>query len=169
MSNPYWDKITEMANKQRDKGLKTYGMGLEENVQMSTLERIEYCQEETIDTLMYLEHLKEKVNFDYTKECLRTCGEINDDTLVNCALGISGESGEFTDLIKKWKFQGHELDVIHAVKELGDVLWYIAVASHCLGYTLDDVMHMNIEKLRARYPGEGFEAERSRVRVEGDL
>lgn len=57
-SNPYWERITKLADKQRAKGLKTYGQGLESNP-MGIVERLEYLEEELIDGLMYIEHIKE--------------------------------------------------------------------------------------------------------------
>ena len=59
--NPYWDNITKLQEKQRNKGIDTYGQGLENNDQPIET-RIVYIQEELIDALMYLEWLKEKVN-----------------------------------------------------------------------------------------------------------
>ena len=58
MTNPYWDRITELANKQRQKGIETYGQGIEDN-DLPVEERIRYIEEELIDALMYLEWLKE--------------------------------------------------------------------------------------------------------------
>lgn len=58
--NPYWDNITKIAEKQRDKGMKTYCQGLEYN-NKPTVERIQYIEEELVDALMYLEWLKEKI------------------------------------------------------------------------------------------------------------
>ena len=80
--------------------------------------------------------------------------------LINGALGLSGESGEVADHIKKHIFQGHELDREFLAKELGDICWYIAVAAQASGYPLEDVMRGNVEKLRKRYPN-GFEEDRS--------
>lgn len=59
-SNPYWDNICAMAEKQRRKGYETYGKGLEAN-QAEILTRIEYLQEELIDALMYCEWIKEQI------------------------------------------------------------------------------------------------------------
>ena len=56
--NPYWDNICEIARQQRDKGLKEYGQGLEDNTELSTDERIKMVEEEMVDALMYLEHLR---------------------------------------------------------------------------------------------------------------
>ena len=57
----YWKNITEIQNKQTKKGIETYGQTLEENTAMSIIERLEYLEEELVDGLMYLEHIKEKV------------------------------------------------------------------------------------------------------------
>ena len=84
------------------------------------------------------------------------------------SLGLAGESGELLDLFKKWIFHGKPLDEEHARKELGDVLWYVAEIAHSMGWDLDEIMAMNIDKLRARYP-EGFSTEMSNHRAEGDV
>ena len=89
------------------------------------------------------------------------------DLLMGC-LGLAGESGELLDLIKKWIFHEKTLDEDHAKKELGDVLWYVAEIAHSFGWNLDEIMQMNIDKLKARYP-EGFDAERSMHRKGGDI
>ena len=83
--------------------------------------------------------------------------------LMGC-MGLAGESGELLDLIKKWVFHSKPLDEEHAKKELGDVLWYVAEIAHSMGWDLDEIMTMNIDKLRARYP-EGFSTERSNHRM----
>lgn len=88
--------------------------------------------------------------------------------LLEAILGIVGEGGELADVYKKVRFQGHTEDVEHAVKELGDVLWYIAEAATALGVSLQDVAERNIEKLRARYP-DGFDPSKSVNRKEGDI
>ena len=91
---------------------------------------------------------------EYQQLALRTARPNAD--LIECALGLTGESGEFADLLKKSLCQGHEFDKTEAVKELGDILWYVAVASHLLGVPLSEVMATNIEKLKKRYP-QGFD------------
>lgn len=60
-NNPYWERITQIADRQRQKGIDTYGQGLERNTVPNAVERIEYIQEELIDGLMYLEWLKAKL------------------------------------------------------------------------------------------------------------
>lgn len=86
----------------------------------------------------------------------------------NGLLGLCGETGECADIWKKAVYQGHVLDYEHMAKELGDVLWYVAELAKGLGYTLEEIATMNIEKLKARYPY-GFDSERSQIRQEGDV
>lgn len=70
-------------------------------------------------------------------------------------LGIAGEAGEVADLIKKWEYHGTDKDANQLVKELGDVLWYVAGICNFYGFSMDDVAQANLDKLAARYP-EGF-------------
>ena len=56
----YWKNITEIYSKQRAKGIKTYGQTLEQNTSLTTEERLTMIEEELIDALMYIEHLKEQ-------------------------------------------------------------------------------------------------------------
>ena len=82
------------------------------------------------------------------------------DVLVNGVMGLCGESGEVIDLVKKHLHQGHTLDREKLLKELGDVCWYIAEIASALDADLDQVLEMNIQKLRARYP-QGFDTQKS--------
>lgn len=106
---------------------------------------------------------------EYQKHCLRTAGEHTGDSLmINGVMGLAGEAGECIDMVKKYLFQQHPLDKAKLAKELGDVAWYLSVTAHALGYTLEEVMQGNVDKLKARYP-DGFDAERSLHRAEGDV
>lgn len=89
----------------------------------------------------------------------------NPGELLNGALGLTGESGEVSDMIKKHIFHGHDLDRDELIKELGDVCWYVALLCNAIGVSLDEVMTRNIDKLRERYP-EGFSESASRNRKE---
>lgn len=82
------------------------------------------------------------------------------DYVLNGALGLFGEGGEVADIIKKAYMQGHPLDKAHIAEELGDVCWYVAELATALGYSVEEIMRGNIDKLRRRYP-EGFDAGRS--------
>lgn len=90
------------------------------------------------------------------------------ELVMNAALGLCGESGEVADIVKKHRFQGHDLDFEHIAKELGDVAWYLAVGAYAIGYDLETILQMNVDKLKARYPN-GFSTDRSLHRAENDV
>ena len=106
---------------------------------------------------------------EYQTATLRTAGTSDRaDLLVNGVMGLSGESGECIDLVKKHIFQKHPLDRERLAKELGDVAWYLAVTAYAINYELETIMQMNIDKLKARYP-DGFDSKKSQNRAKGDL
>jgi NTP pyrophosphatase (non-canonical NTP hydrolase) len=70
--------------------------------------------------------------------------------IVYPALGLSGESGEIAEKIKKWLRKDNELDKEALLLELGDPLWYITSLADDLGYTLQDVIDANVSKLTDR-------------------
>lgn len=85
------------------------------------------------------------------------------------AIGMCGEAGEVSELVKKYEYHGHAVDTEHLARELGDVLWYVSYMANLFGYSLGKIMAMNQEKLAKRYPDGKFDAERSRNRKEGDI
>ena len=85
------------------------------------------------------------------------------EDLIHASLGLGGETGEVIELIKKHTYQGHPLLVEDLAKELGDVLWYVALMCRGAGLSLSEVARLNLAKLRARYP-EGFDPSRSQER-----
>lgn len=107
---------------------------------------------------------------DYQNDALRTEKGMRMEypRILNGLMGLAGEAGEALDVLKKYMFHGHELDKIHIAKELGDVSWYLAVSADALGYSLEEIFQMNIDKRKERYPN-GFEVERSIHRKEGDI
>lgn len=56
----YWENICKIADKQRKKGIETYGQGLEDNT-WDIEKRIQYLEEELVDALMYCEWIKEGI------------------------------------------------------------------------------------------------------------
>lgn len=99
---------------------------------------------------------------EYQQLALRTLNpQLSEkDVLINGVMGLCGESGEVIDIVKKYLAQGHPLDKEKIVKELGDVAWYLAETAYAIGYPLEEILRMNIDKLKARYP-DGFDPEKS--------
>ena len=133
-----------------------------------------------VDTEKYLEFVEgvtsdERLNYAALLSRLNSL-ELEDDCnvpqLLTAALGLTAESGEFTEVVKKIILQGkpyNEDNVFHMKRELGDICWYIAQACMALDTTFDEIIEMNVEKLEARYPGGSFDVHHSENRVEGDL
>jgi NTP pyrophosphatase (non-canonical NTP hydrolase) len=116
----------------------------------------------------------EFADFDrYAALALRTASaeSLRDNgTMLNAAaLGLNGEAGEIADHVKKIMFHGHPLDDAtrdKIAKEIGDILWYCAMAARGIDVGLGEIASMNVEKLRKRYP-DGFSTERSLNRPHG--
>ena len=133
----------------------------------------------TVDTEKYLEFVQEVTSApstDYVALVQRLNQLEAEDAdvckLLTAALGLTAESGEFTEVVKKIVFQGkpyNEDNVFHMKRELGDICWYIAQACMALDTTFDELIEMNVDKLKARYPGGEFDVHHSENRVEGDL
>lgn len=83
-----------------------------------------------------------------------------EQTLINSLLGLSGETGEVLDLYKKHLYQGHDLDLTKVMNEVGDVLYYLYLLAHNQGFTIEECMLLNKQKLEKRYP-DSFSAEKS--------
>lgn len=103
---------------------------------------------------------------EYTREVHRTCHlQDQKELLTLTALGLAGEAGEIVDIIKKVLYHSHELDTSALRQEVGDLLWYLTLLCETAGFTLDQAMQANVEKLRKRYPA-GFDPERSKNRTQ---
>lgn len=94
--------------------------------------------------------------------------EIELGGVLNAALGLSGEVGELNDMLKKWIFHEKQLDVEHLKREIGDIYWYLALICDSFEFNLDEIMQINVDKLKARYP-EGFDTHRANHRQAGDV
>lgn len=99
------------------------------------------------------------LNFhEYEELAYRTDGtkDLDLDTqTVYCGLAIAGEAGELADYIKKVYFQGKPLEKTKLLLEMGDILWGLSKLARVLDTSLATIAHMNIQKLKERYP-EGF-------------
>ena len=90
---------------------------------------------------------------DFQKDAMRTAKiEGFKFNLGHAALGLCGEAGEFSDCVKKYLVYNKPFDKENAVEELGDLLWFIALACEAIDVPMVDVALKNIEKLKARYP-----------------
>jgi len=99
-------------------------------------------------------------------------GNINIPRLLTAAFGLVSEGGEFTEVVKKVLFQGKTLDKeirTRLIKELGDVAWYWANACTALNVDPNEVLEINANKLKARFPEGHFTAERSENRLDDDV
>ena len=134
----------------------------------------------TVDTKKYLEFVygvTSAPSTDYialVKRLNQLEAEYDADVckLLTAALGLTAESGEFTEIVKKIILQGKPYNgdnVFHMKRELGDICWYIAQACMALDTTFDEIIEMNVEKLQARYPGGSFDVHKSENRKDGDL
>lgn len=88
--------------------------------------------------------------------------------VINAALGLSGEVGELNDMLKKWVFHEKQLDVEHLKREISDVCWYLALMCDSFNFNLDEIMQINIDKLKVRYP-QGFDTYKANHRQAGDI
>ena len=134
----------------------------------------------TVDTEKYLDFVTEVTSLPSTDlaallariTALDVEGDADIPRLLTAALGLSAEAGEFTEVVKKIILQGkpyNEENVFHMKRELGDICWYLAQACMALDTTFDEIIEMNVDKLKARYPGGEFDVHKSENRVEGDL
>ena len=132
-----------------------------------------------IDPQKYLEFVnavtslqsKEHEAFVYRVQELEGQG-FPSERLLTASVGMCAEAGEFTEVVKKIVFQGkpvNEENLFHLKRELGDIMWYVAQACMGLGTSLDEIIEMNVEKLKARYPGGEFDVHYSENRQEGDV
>jgi NTP pyrophosphatase (non-canonical NTP hydrolase) len=93
---------------------------------------------------------------EYQKQALTTAVNSYEPLMAKTiwAMGVAGEAGE---VVEKWKKiiaykdgQVSQEDLDNLAKELGDVVWYIAVMADSLGLSFEDVMQRNVEKLKSR-------------------
>jgi len=114
------------------------------------------------------EYFKVPVYDQYIEAAIRTESglfniEKGDDRLLHAGIGLATESAEFLDALKKHVFYGKELDKVNLKEEIGDLMWYCAIALDQLDGTFDEVQNTNIKKLKARYP-EKFTEKHAEVR-----
>lgn len=93
---------------------------------------------------------------EYQKQALSTVLSTGDDfkDLLHWVLGITGEAGEVAEKVKKIIRDKNSIvtedDKKELAKELGDVLWYLAVFANDLGVSMDEIAQTNLDKLASR-------------------
>ena len=121
----------------------------------------EVTSQESKENSVFFERLEYRKNKKFPSERLLTA-----------AVGLCAESGEFTEVIKKIVFQGKEPteeNLFHLKREMGDIMWYFMQACMALDVSPEEIIEMNVEKLKSRYPGGEFDVHYSENRKEGDL
>ena len=109
--------------------------------------------------------MRERINYLNSKN-------VEMSRLLTAGIGLSGEVGEFNEIIKKIMFQGKTFDVVaheHMRRELGDIMWYVAQACLALKVDLVDVINTNKEKLSKRFPQKKFNEKDDANRDLGDV
>ena len=140
--------------------------GLSGKVNVDTEKYLEFVEGVTSNESLHLASLLQRIS------SLEAEDDCNVPQLLTAALGLTAEAGEFTEVVKKIILQGKpytEDNVFHMKRELGDICWYIAQACMALDTTFDEIIEMNVDKLKARYPGGEFNVHHSENRQEGDL
>ena len=125
----------------------------------------EFVNAVTSEDSKYGGHFKDRVRELDSKE-------FKTHRALTAALGLCAESGEFTEIIKKIVFQGkpvNQENLFHLKRELGDIMWYFIQACILLDTTPEEIIEMNVDKLKSRYPGGEFDVHKSENRREGDL
>ena len=103
---------------------------------------------------------------------LEADSDVNMSLLLTGGIGLSSETGEFNEIIKKCIFQGKPLNdetVYHLIRELVDIMWYWISSCRALDLDPNEVIEENVNKLKARYPGGEFDVHYSENRKQGDL
>ena len=125
----------------------------------------EFVNAVTAEESKYGGHFQDRLRDLYSKE-------FSTHRALTAALGLCAESGEFTEIIKKIVFQGkpvNQENLFHLKRELGDIMWYFIQACILLDTTPEEIIKMNVDKLKSRYPGGEFDVYHSENRREGDL
>jgi len=133
--------------------------------QIDTQKYIEFVNAVTSEESKYGGHFQDRLRELYSKD-------FNTHRALTAALGLCAESGEFTEIVKKIVFQGKPVtkeNLFHMKRELGDIMWYLIQACILLETTPEEIIEMNVEKLKSRYPGGEFDVYFSENRKEGDL
>ena len=109
--------------------------------------------------------MKERIDFINSSD-------VEVSRLLTAGIGLSGEVGEFNEIIKKTIFQSKSFDSEtheHIKRELGDIMWYVTQACLALKVDLVEVIKNNEEKLKKRFPKDRFTKESDTNRHREDI
>ena len=128
-------------------------------------EYTDFVDKVTSESSKSSDKMRERINYLNSKD-------IEMSRLLTAGIGLSGEVGEFNEIIKKILFQEKTFDVVaheHMKRELGDIMWYVAQACLALKVDLVDVINGNKEKLSKRFPQNQFNEKFDANRDTGDV
>lgn len=116
----------------------------------------------------------ESENYDHLHKRIEQlrAENFNPALVLNSACGLSSETGEIMELVKKIFFQGKEVtpeNHYHMEREMGDIFFYWVNMCRALNLDPEKVIQENVDKLTARYPDGKFKIEHSENRKKGDL
>ena len=116
---------------------------------------------------------EESNDWAYTQARLHELNDkVNISLLMTGGIGLSSETGELNEIIKKCILHGKPMDdetIFHCKRELGDIIWYWISTCRSLGLDPNEVIEENVKKLESRYPDGEFDVHYSENRQDGDL
>lgn len=86
--------------------------------------------------------------------------------MIHAALGMSGETGETVDLVKKHVLYNKEIDPKKIIEECGDILYYMEVLLDTVGSTIDEARDENFKKLSKRYSSGAYSDAQAKARAD---
>lgn len=104
-----------------------------------------------------------ELEFEYGEEEIEMFPENINPDIVHAIIGVATEAGELLEALTLSLFDNEEFDVVNLKEEIGDVMWYLAIAAVRGGFTLTQSQRVNIAKLAERY-GDKFTAEKALIR-----
>jgi NTP pyrophosphatase (non-canonical NTP hydrolase) len=116
--------------------------------------------------------LPSKNNDEFKTVIDNLTAQVNVPLLLTGAIGMTSEAGEAQEIIKKVIFQGKPFTAEtkeHLKKELGDIIWYWTNMCNALNIDPNEVISLNVDKLKSRYPGGNFDPYYSENRKSGDI
>jgi len=111
-------------------------------------------KKKTKTSLAYLEDVKKTESSDFDAIGRRLTYGYKKLRILHACMGLTTETGELTDQLKKHIFYGKPLDEVNLIEELGDLFWYAAILAMALDTNFEEIWRINIAKLKARYGAE---------------